>query len=42
LNSVSRLEKERREKGDPEDLSSQISRIPLQMAKCPDLTESLG
>ena len=36
------LEKEKRKKGDPEDLSSQISRITLQMAACPDLAAASG
>lgn len=29
-------------KGDLEDLSSQISRITLQMAACPDFAVALG
>lgn len=36
------LKKEKREKGDPEDLSSQISRITPQMAVCPDAAAALG
>lgn len=36
------LEKEKRKKGDPEDLSSQISKITLQMAACPDLAAAPG
>lgn len=39
LTSVSTL---KREEGDPEDLSSQISRMELQMAECPDFAVALG
>lgn len=42
LTSVPTLKGVKREKGDPADLSSPISRAEPPMAECPDLAVALG